>query len=186
MKRWMRVATATTVVLAGASGGGCAARGPVLGLEIGMTRRLALERTGILAGEELEETREAEHEAGGREAPGAEAPAGQEFEEVWMLRSNPAYSTVTVRFGPDHRLQSATAFTRAGGQRVRFRDLASPGRARTAGDSLMEWSVPARGRRSGYLVTARSSGPGSDSVLSVSLAPWSGGDGGSGPRTETP
>lgn len=133
-------------------------QGPLMGLELGMTRELALDRVGMLGPEEKEALekgtdRDVEHPGGN----------GQPNEEVWMLASNPRWRSVTVHFGGDGRLEWAIG--QAGVRPLRFRDIGNVKRARRTGNVYV-WSVPARGSQSAYQITAR----GQDSNLVQSVA----------------
>src|SRR5689334_8427299 len=80
-------------------------KGPLLGLELGMTREAALDRLGMLEEEEKEAL---EHH--GSDDEGSASHAGDAGEEVWMFPSDPRYASATVHFGHDGLLEWATVF----------------------------------------------------------------------------
>jgi hypothetical protein len=130
----------------------------VLGIRLGMSeaevhRRLA--RIGVEAGY---------------------APAKREKrKEMWELRDQ-RIASVAIKFDDEGRLSWITAFARADGKRLRYRDVVDLTKAERLGFYIYVWRVPARGEQPAYALTARGAGPEYVGNYSIYRLPGAGGD----------
>jgi len=92
-------------------------------------------------------------------------------QEVWMLDRDPRFDYLIARFDRQHRLAFMTAVVRKG-LSIRYSDLADLTVARHATDGFnhtYSWTVPAAGKRAGYVLVARGTHP--QLLTSYSLYP---------------
>jgi hypothetical protein len=110
------------------------------GLRLGMKEETARSRLRKIARQEKEER---EEEEGGEQ-------------EVWILKRDPEFKYVLVKFSREHHLNWITAV--ANPKRIRYADIASLDLATKATDGInysYKWKIETRKRQPAFMIIAR-------------------------------
>lgn len=117
----------------------------MLGLRLGMSEEAVHKRLKKVAAQQKEE-KEGEEEG---------------EQEVWLIKNDPRFDFIIVRFNRQHKLWHMTLKVRQGSQ-MRYGDLADTKDAKQASDGRnysYTWKGAAKGRQADYMVVARGADP---------------------------
>jgi S1-C subfamily serine protease len=154
MKHWI-CAGCLLVTIVG-TGLGTAPKTPareVFGIRIGMNEDAVRRQLQKVATQQKEEKEE----------------EGEGEQEVWILKKDPRFDYLVVRFDARHELWLVTVVARK--DTVRYSEIGDLGNAKTASDGrnfTYKWTIAAKGKQPGYVVLARGTNP--DTLTSYAIS----------------